>query len=175
MSVFDNQPTNQSFLSPTGFKLQIKKTPHVNYFVQSANIPSVSLGSVDVDTPFTKIPFPGTKLSFGNLQFTFKVDEDMKNYLELYDWLKAVGFPDNFAQYQNIAGQSITSGEGIFSDINLIVLTGAKNPNIEITFYDCFPVDLSTLSFDSTLSDVDYITATITFANRRFDVKQLNT
>jgi hypothetical protein len=173
MSVLDNQPLDQSFLSPLGFKLQIKKTPTVNYFVQKASIPSITLGAADVDTPFTKIPFPGTKLTFGNLQVTFKVDENMLNYLEIYSWLRDVGFPDNFAQYSNIAGQQMTSGNGVFSDITLIVLSSAMNPNMEITFFDCFPVDLSELEFDSTLSDVDYLTATVTFALRRFDVKAL--
>lgn len=173
MSVLDNQPLDQSFLSPLGFKLQIKKTPHVNYFIQKVNVPSVSLGTADVDSPFTKIPFPGTKLTFGNLQVTFKVDENMQNYLEIYSWLRDVGFPDNFAQYSNIAGQSITSGNGVFSDITLIVLSSAMNPNLEFTFFDCFPVDLSELTFDSTSADVEYLTATVTFANRRFDVKTL--
>lgn len=173
MSVIDNQPVNQSFLSPLGFKLQIKKTPHVNYFIQSADIPSVTLGTADVETPFTRVPFPGTKLTFGNLQFTFKVDEDMKNYIEIYEWLKAVGFPDNFAQYTNIAGASLASGDGVFSDITLVILNSAMNPNMEITFLDCFPVDLSSLQFDSTSEDVQYITATATFANRRFDIKRL--
>jgi hypothetical protein len=131
------------------------------------------LGAADVDTPFTKIPFPGTKLTFGNLQVTFKVDENMLNYLEIYSWLRDVGFPDNFAQYSNIEGQQMTSGNGVFSDFTLIVLSSAMNPNMEITFFDCFPVDLSELEFDSTLSDVDYLTATVTFALRRFDVKAL--
>ena len=173
MSVLDNQPLDQSFLSPLGFKLQVKKTPHVNYFVQKVNVPGVTLGTADIDSPFTKIPFPGTKLTFGNLQVTFKVDENMMNYLEIYSWLRDVGFPDNFAQYSNIAGQSITSGAGVYSDITLIVLSSAMNPNIEFTFFDCFPVDLSELTFDSTSADVDYLTATVTFANRRFDVKPL--
>jgi hypothetical protein len=173
MSVIDNQPTNPSFLSPLGFKLQIKKTPHINYFVQAALLPSVSLGTADAETPFIKIPFPGTKLTFGNLQVTFKVDENMQNYLEIYDWLKAVGFPDNFAQYSNIAGASLSSGDGVFSDITLIVMDSAMNPNMEITFYDCFPVDLSGLEFDSTSADVQYLTSTATFANRRFEVKPL--
>lgn len=173
MSVLSDQPINQSFLSPLGFKLHIKKTPTTNYFVQKASIPNVSLGTVDVDTPFTKIPYPGTRLEFGNFQVTFKVDEDMKNYLEIYNWLRDIGFPDNFAQYQNIASRPIASGDGIFSDISLMVLTSAMNPNVEVTFFDCFPVDLSQLEFDSTLSDVEYLTATVTFANRRFDVKLL--
>lgn len=173
MSVLDNQPTNQNFLSPLGFKLQVKKTPHVNYFVQSVNIPSVSLGTADADTPFIKIPFPGTKLTFGNLQVTFKVDEDMANYIEIYGWLRAVGFPDNFAQYTNIAGAALASGDGVFSDITLVVLDSAMNPNLEVTFFDCFPVDLSSIELDSTSGDVQYVTATVTFANRRFEIKTL--
>jgi len=173
MSVLDNQPTNQNFLSPLGFKLQVKKTPHVNYFVQSVNIPSVSLGTADADTPFIKIPFPGTKLTFGNLQVTFKVDEDMANYIEIYGWLRAVGFPDNFAQYTNIAGAALASGDGVFSDITLVVLDSAMNPNLEVTFFDCFRVHLSSIELDSTSGDVQYVTATVTFANRRFEIKTL--
>lgn len=173
MTALTNQPTNQSFLSPLGFKLQIKKTPTLNYFVQKVTIPSVSLGTADVDTPFTKIPFPGTRLTFGNLQVTFKVDEDMKNYLEIFDWMKSMGFPDNFEQYAGIASKSIQSGDGIFSDITLLTLSSAMNPNMELTFFDCFPVDLSSMDMDSTLPDVDYLTATVTFANRRFDLKAL--
>ena len=173
MSALDNQPSNQSFLSPLGFRLQVKKTPAMNYFVQRVTIPSVSLGTADVDTPFTKIPFPGTRLTFGNLQVTFKVDEDMKNYLEIFNWMKGMGFPDNFNQYAGIASNSIQSGDGIFSDITLLTLSSAMNPNLELTFYDCFPVDLSSMEMDSTLPDVEYLTATVTFANRRFDVKAL--
>lgn len=173
MSALDNQPSDQSFLSPLGFRLQIKKTPNMNYFVQKATIPNVSLGEADVDTPFTKIPYPGTRLTFGNLQVTFKVDENMQNYQEIFSWLRDMGFPDNFDQYASIASKKLTSGEGVFSDISLTVLSSAMNPNIEFTFYDCFPVDLSELEFDSTLSDVDYLTATVTFANRKFDIKTL--
>lgn len=173
MTAISNQPSNISFLSPLGFKFIIKKAPHVNFFVQSVNLPNVSLGEADIETPFSKIPFPGTKLTFGNLSVTFKVDEDMKNYLEMFNWMKELGFPDNFAQYQSIANRSIYTGDGVFSDITLLVTTSAMNPNIEVTFFDCFPIDLSELSFDSTSADVDYLTATITFANRRFDIKAL--
>lgn len=173
MSALTTQVTDPSFLSPFGFKLQIKKTPGLNYFVQKVSVPSVSLGSVDVDTPFTKIPFPGTRITFGNLQVTFKVDENLQNYLEIFRWLEGIGFPDNFSQYAGIANQGASSGEGIFSDVTLLVLSSAMNPTHEITFVDCFPVDLSDLAFDSTAVDVEYLTATVTFANRRFYVKQL--
>ena len=44
MSVITDQIDNQNFLSPVGFKFQIKKTPKTNYFVQAVNIPSVVVG-----------------------------------------------------------------------------------------------------------------------------------
>ena len=87
--------------------------------------------------------------------------------------MQELGFPDNFDQYKSIAGRPFVSGEGVFSDISLTVLSSAMNPNIDITFIDCFPVDLSELSFDSTPADVEYVTATATFANRRFTVAPL--
>jgi hypothetical protein len=173
MSALDNQPTNPSFLSPLGFKLQIKRTPSINYFVQSVELPSVSISDINVDTPFTRIPVPSTRLTFGNLRVTFKVDEDMTNYLEIYNWMLGMGLADNFEQYRALSNKSTTSGEGLYSDIQLIVMSSAMQPIKEINFVDCFPVDISSLSFDSTSADVSYLTATVTFANRRFTVKTL--
>lgn len=173
MTALSTQPTNTSFLSPLGFRLQIKKTPHLNYFVQTVTMPSVSLGEINVDTPFTRIPFPSTRVTFGNLQVTFKVDEDMKNYLELFNWITSIGLVDNFEQYSTIAAKPSYGGEGIFSDITLLVLSSAMNPIHEISFKDCFPIDLSELSFDSTSVDVEYLTATVTFANRKFTVNSI--
>jgi len=174
MSAITNQPSNINFLSPLGFKFTIKRAPYLNYFALKANVPSVSLGSSQVDTPFTRIPLAGSRLTFGNLDVTFAVDEDMKNYLEIFEWLKAVGFPDNFEQYGSVAGASAAlTGEAVFSDLSLTVLSSAMNPIHEITYIDCFPIDLSELMFDSTSVDVQYITSTVTFAYRRFDIVTL--
>jgi hypothetical protein len=174
MSALNNQPTNPSFLSPLGFKLQIKRAPSLNFFIQKVNLPGVTLGTADVETPFSRIPFPGTKLTFGNLDVTFKVDEDMRNYLEMYAWLRSIGFPDSFTEYKNVSSAAATlTGEGVTSDISLLIQSSAMNPNIEVTFFDCFPVDLSQIEFDSTSVDVEYVTATVSFANRRFEIKQL--
>lgn len=165
-----NQPTNTNFLSPMGFRLTIKKTPNMNYFVQSVNIPSVSLGGEPVDTPFSRIPIPGTRLTFGQLRVTFKVDEDLGNYKEIYTWLNEIGFPDNFAQYGNISQYPIQTGEGVYSDVNLTLMTSAMNANYNITFRDAYPVDLSDITLDSTATSVDYVTATATFVYRKFDL-----
>lgn len=172
MSAYGNQPTNVNFLSPLGFSFKIKKTPHLNYFVQSVTLPGVSIAPIEVPNPFSKIPFAGSQLTYDTMSLTFKVDEDMKNYLEIYNWLTGMGFPKDFAQYQNIANQ--TTGEGVFSDLTLIINTSSKNPNIEVTFYDAFPLNLSPLTFDTTPEEVSHITCTVEFKYGRYVINTIN-
>lgn len=173
MSAIDNQPTNKNFLSPLGFKFQIKKSPNLNYFVQTVTLPSLSLGTVEVENPFVKIPFPGDKLNYGQLEVSFKVDEDLQNYLEIHNWLVGIGYPDNFLQRRDIEAAPVITGEGVYSDITLVILTSSMNSNYEITYKDCYPTNLSELQFDTTSNDVDYLTCTATFAYRAYTLKKL--
>ena len=49
---------------------------------------------MDQENLFIRIPVPGDKLAFSLLSFS--IDEDMKNFKEIYDWLIGLGYPDNF-------------------------------------------------------------------------------
>ena len=102
MSVIDNTPANKNFLSPLNFRFQIKKAPHVNFFIQKVNIPSIALPNPTVSNPFVNIPYPGEHLRYGDLEISFKVDEDLQNYLEIHNWLVSLGKPENFDQYKQI-------------------------------------------------------------------------
>lgn len=173
MSVLSNQPTNNNFLSPLGLKFSIRRAPLVSYFAQSCNIPSVSIDRAEIPNPFIKYPLPGTQLTFNPLVLTFKVDEDLKNYLEIFNWLVALGFPDDFDQYKKIAQSDRMEGEGIVSDCTLTILSSAMNPNFEIVFMDAYPTTLSDLTFDTREQDVNYLEATVTFAYRRYKVNNI--
>lgn len=163
MSAIDNTPENKNFLSPLGFKFQIKKTPHVNFFIQQVNIPSLILGVQEKGNPFVNIPYPGEHLKFGELKVVFKVDEDLQNYLEIRNWIVALGKPETYEQYKEIQDQPKTSGEGIYSDISLLVLSSSKMPNYEITFVDAYPTTIGDLNFTTVDSDVNYINVAATF------------
>jgi len=163
MTAIDNTPENKNFLSPLNFKFQIKKAPHVNFFIQKVNIPGITMLSPSPSNPFVKTPYPGDHLVFGDLSIAFKVDEDLQNYLELHNWLRALGKPENFEQYKNIQDKPLMSGDGIYSDISVVVLSSTKMPNYEITYADAFPTSLSDLTFNTTDTNVNFITATATF------------
>ena len=175
MAMTNTEPTNKNFLSPLGFKFSIKKTPNVNYFVQSIEMPSMQLGEASFPTPFKRMPVAGDHIEYGSLTFTFKVDEDLANYLEIYNWIKAIGFPDNFDQHKAVDPKYVRpyTGEGIYSDASLVILSSAMNPTNEVLFRDAFPVSLSNFSFDSRMMDVDYVEATAEFKFRTFDINPL--
>ena len=54
-----------------------------------------------------------------------------------------------------------------------MVLTSNMNSNVEINFKDMYPVSLSDVQFDVQQADIDYVTATVDFRFRQFDVKKI--
>ena len=173
MSALDNTPVNKNFLSPLNFVFQIKRSPHLNFFIQKVNLPSLSLDYPQQPNPFTTIWIPGEHLSYGTLDVEFKVDEDLQNWFEIHNWLRSLGFPENFNEYSNIEKQTPTSGKGIRSDISLILLNAVKLPRWEITFREAFPISLSSLQFGTTDSTVTYISAKASFRFVLYDVNEI--
>jgi hypothetical protein len=166
-------PTNKSFLSPLGFDFSIKKLPTTNFFVTRATIPGFTLGIAAAPTPFVRLPIPGDKIEFNDLQVTFKIDEDMKNYLEVFNWIMGLGFPDRYEQYAALKRKGKGTGDGIYSDASLTILTSAMNPNMEFTFRNVFPYSLTDVDFTTSIADVEYLEATVGFRYELFTVSTL--
>lgn len=154
---------NKNMLSPLGFSFNIQKLPELNFFVQSATLPGVTLPSTDQPTPFKKIPVYGDHIDYGELSVSFKVNEDLGNYIEIFNWIRGLGFPNEYPEYAELANQDPLTGEGIYSDAYLMVLSSNMQPVIRIDLIDIFPVSLSDLIFDSRDTQVDYIEATVQF------------
>jgi len=104
MSALQGQPTNTSFLSPIGFKFQLNNFPEVNYFVQSASLPGISISAIDVPTPLKAISIAGDEVAFEELSIKFIIDENMKNWLAIYDWIIGLGFhtQEDQAKYRKL-------------------------------------------------------------------------
>lgn len=173
MSAVNNTPANKNFLSPLNFKFSVKRAPHVNFFLQKASIPSIQLPQIDIPNMFVPIPTTRTHLEYGVFSVTFKVDEDLENYMEMHNWIKALGFPDNFDEYRKLSVIPEYTGEGLRSDLSLIILNSTKTPNYEFVFRDAFPTYLSNVTFDTTLDDVNYVSATVEFAYILYEVNKL--
>ena len=164
---------NRNFLSPLNFKFTLKRAPYVNFFVQSVNIPGLSLPPVDTNNPLLRVPYQGDHLLYDELNIDYKVDEDMQNYMELHEWIRALG-KRSFSEYRELSTKSSTSGEGLRSDISLIVLTSNKNANYEVVFKDCIPISVSGVKFNTTATDVDYIRASASFRYVSYDITRMS-
>jgi hypothetical protein len=182
MSAVDNQPSNINFLGQNGFRFAIKRLPGVNYFCQNVTLPAVSMTAIESPTPFAVVPRPGDRLTYDSLNIRFKVDEDLKNYFEIQKWLEGLGHPDDLTQTRDLS-KSINNFQmagtrpvgywtTYLSDATLSILTSAKNVNKNIFFYDCFPVGLTELNFESTNTTIEYLEATVTFRYRKYQLEE---
>lgn len=177
---FLKQITNRNFLSPVGFQFILEKKPKVDFFCNSVNIPGITLGVAMQPSPLKALPVPGETLVFDDLSIRFMIDEDMENYLEIWNWLCQFGFPRSFEQYQQLLNedersngkQNAISG---MSDGSIIVYNSSYNPNFNISFKDLFPISLSPIQFDSTSQDITYASAEVVFKYTIYDIIKLST
>lgn len=175
---YKEQVNNNNYLSPIGFKFILEKAPKVAYLCQSASIPEISLGTINIPTGLVDIPLEGN-VEYSNLSITFLVDEDLENYLQLHNWLRALGVPTDFKErlnFENLVNYQLDNNKdrNIFSDATLQILTNSLTHNFDIQFIDLFPVSISTLDFDVTVSETNYFTATVSFEYTYYEIRNTN-
>lgn len=154
-----------NFLSPNGFMLNIDRTPKVSFYTQEVNLPGMSIPALETPTTLASISIPSDKINFDPLVFTFIVDEQMDNWYELYKWMRGLGHPENYEQYtiENNRGQKgMSELARNYSDATLQVLGSNNMPVRTFRFVDCYPINISGITFNSTNTDVTYATASVT-------------
>ena len=162
-------PDSKNFLSPVGFKFLIERIPTVEFFCQTVNLPEISIGSRQIETRVKAYNTPGDKMTFGDLNLTFLINENMDNYYEIYKWMKGLSNPqheDEFFNYlsglKNEVGRT-DSFRKATTDARLLVLDSNFNTITTTIFMDVFPVSLSGVRFSADPTDIDYVTADVTF------------
>lgn len=175
---YKEQVNNNNYLSPIGFKFILEKAPKVAYLCQSAAIPEIALGTINIPTGLVDMPIEGN-VEYSNLSITFLVDEDLENYLQIHNWLRALGVPTDFKERLNfeklVNYQSDNNKDrNIFSDATLQILTNSLTHNFDIQFIDLFPTSISTLDFDVTVSETNYFTATVSFEYTYYEIRNTN-
>ena len=120
-SWYSEQPTNRNFLAPVGFRMNLDLFAGVDFFCQSINLPDISVPNAEVQTPFRRIAITSSGgLSYGDVRLKFLVDEDIKNYLTIHDWIIK----------NNLAEGYDTQKDPQYSDGQLEILNSNFQPNI---------------------------------------------
>ena len=124
------------------------------------------------------------------MNLTFLVDEYLENYLQLHQWLTAIGFPEKreqFRTHRDVTSNTPASGgtpsvdtinsavadKAMYSDAYLMILSNKNNPIVEIDFKNVFPTSIGGLSFDGGATDVEYLTCDVTFKYQIYEIRTL--
>ncbi len=178
-----NQIENRNFLMPTGWHFGVVRAPKVSFFGTRINVPSIDLGVAVQPNYLNDIPRAGDKMQFGDLTLEFLVDEGLENYMEIQKWMRGLGFPESLDEIYEWQQSKAPSQyphnyqhEGdlnIFSDGTLLIYNSAQQPHIKVVFQNLFPVNLTLLQFDSQVTDITYLKASVTFKYTVYNITDI--
>lgn len=150
-----------NFLPSNAFDFKIEGIPEVNFKLQTATLPSIALPSATLPWRDANQYFAGDQIDYEPLEIEFIVDEDLKNYEEIYKWI-----------HENMWGKS----EKTYRDAIFATLTASSNFNRLFTFKNAFPETLGSMQFRTEQgSDIQYITCTATFRYSEITLDGTNT
>ena len=170
---------NKSILNRNNFRLLVDKIPTVEYYVRTVNIPGVQFGET-VQSAGVGLDafFPGDKATFDTLEVSFLVDEDLGNFVEIYNWIDSIvplsdpalygSFTSTAKSNTNIL-QSVDNDLNQYSDITLVINTNKNIPNRYIRFHDCFPTALGSIELESG-ADAEPALVNVSFRFSYYDI-----
>ena len=154
MTALSEQPKNINPLADVQFKFDVAALPNTSFFIQTVNLPGVSLEAATIATPQLQNFSRHTGIiTYEALDVTFMIDEYLKNWQEIYEWM--------------------IGEENKYTSAVLTILSSSMNPTMEIHFKEIFPTSLSAISFDSTTTDPVYQIATVSFNYTEYIIKNL--
>jgi len=160
--------TNLNYLQPTGFKVIIDREnyPNLEYFVQSFQHPDVSLTPSEL--PYRKvrsIPLAGGSLDFGELSMSIILDENLKGYQEMHDWM--IRIIDQPLKGAIDRSKTVVPSS---ADITLSILNSQNNKTKNIKYNGAIPTNLGGIQFETTSGGGEFLTASMTFRFQTFEL-----
>jgi hypothetical protein len=150
------RPATHNYLSTNYFRLAISRAPTVSYFAQAVSLPSINIAELRQPTILsTNIPVPGNAYTFQPLRVQFIVDETMRSWQEIYNWIKVLG------NYKD--STDTLPHHDKYSDITLLITNSAYKAKFEVVFKYAYPSALSELPFSITAVDNVPVLATVDF------------
>lgn len=181
MTALTRNPTNPNPLQSNKFLMTFSRVPNVQYFCQSVTVPGISLSEAVITNPFLDIYSPGEKAIYDLLNITFMLDEEIQSWKEIHDWIRAMTFPKEFAEYRNLErlNKYASSANDVrktfpqFSDASLTLLSSSNKPLYRFKFYEVFPTTLSTFIMNTLDSPDNITTADATFRYSYYDIEKI--
>ena len=144
-----------NFLNPSSFVLTLDSQSYsgAEFTIQTMILPDVSVEEAPLNFKQINVGRAGDKINFGTFEISYLIDEDLLNYKEIFDWMKSLVETKH----------STATSSDHYRDMTLTVMNSANNVTKQIKFVDAYPTSLSSIPFDITTTDVEYLTAVASF------------
>ena len=100
------------------------------------------------------------------IAYNFIIDEDLKNYNSIQKWIRRNG--------NDGADTTVVPSEPEYSDGRLLITTSNYQVKIAAVFRSLFPISLTSIPFDATLTDQEYFTANVVFKYHNYMITDKN-
>ena len=161
MSGLITKPSNTALVQPTKYLLSFPEVSDTIYFCQKANLPGVQLGAAEQSTPNLDLYHSGTKLSYNTFDISFLVNEDLTAWTQIYRWMVDLSSVES----------TYTKRKANKKQAVLTILSNLNNPKMRIKFANIFPISLTDLEFDTTLSAEEHVVASTSFRYDFFEIE----
>ena len=141
-----------NYLNPSSFVLTLDSQTYsgAEWTIQTMMLPDVTAEGAPLQYKQINVGRASDKIAFGTFEISYLIDEDLLNYKEIFDWLKS-----------NV--ETTHTATNHVRDLTLTIMNSANNVTKQIKFVDAYPTSISSLPFDITTTDVEYLTAVVTF------------
>lgn len=169
-----NLPKN--FQLTTQFEFIIDKLPSFSSSVQKVILPEISIQAIKKETPLSALSFSGDHIKYSPLTIEFCLYENLENWLDVYNWMTGLGFPESFQQYKDLQeGKTLPEKNkkinNLYSDATLLINTAKHNSKIAIKYYNIHPVSLGSVELTTTSSSTEPIKCNTTFEYDRYTIE----
>lgn len=166
-----NPITNTDFLNRNNAVVLVEKFKHIAFFTTDVEIPGVSMNHPAQPNSFANTKRVGDRLYYEPLTLQFKVNEDLSNWVEIYDWLKGASFPESYQQYKDAVSPT-EKEESLFSDISITILSNYKKPILSLNYRSCIPSALGSISMSQSDVSIEPVVCSVTFDFATMDVQR---
>lgn len=141
----------------TSFKLEIPGFEEINYFVQTTEIPGLTMSGVD--TPYQQYGtnVPSNRIEFDPLNLTMLVDEEYRNYESIYAWMV------NLIRTEPVVPTQL-------KNITLHITNSSKNSIMGIRYHQAYPTMMAAIPLESSTTDAQPIVCALTFRYQFFEI-----
>lgn len=148
---------NQSIAS--NFKILIGGKQELEFFATTVNIPTLSLGPIEVPYQDTRAKIPDNRFMWDDLTINFILDEELYSYELIKNWMYDVRNKEKWLT-------------GI-KDVHIIPQDSNKSIEFSFLAQGAWPNMIAGWQYASTSTISDYITFDVTFSYQHLDIKRL--